>query len=407
MQTFYEIVTILFFLFQGVVALYLLIPFFSVVAYGVIKAFSIKHPFKRRKIIHDKNFEFGVIITAHQEVEFIKPLVASILGQTYQQFYIYVVADDCDISQLQFNDPRVIILSPQPALHAKIKSIDFARKSFIREHDVTLILDSDNLLHPNFLDVVNQHFQKGYRVVQADFKPKNEDSLYARIDAIGDMYNFFVDREIRMMAGMSAAIWGSGISFESSLYDEIAYKTMVGGFDKKLQSTLLLKTKKIAFSTDAVLYDEKVESGSSLENQRARWMLSYFNYFKESSKIFFTGLKTLNIDFIYFGFVLLRPPQFLLFAAAFFSLVLDFFLFAGLFYTWLGIIVLYVLSFATIILIRSKQIKYLKTLCMLPVFAGRQALALLKLRKASKSFLKTPHTKLLYIEDVLAKKEGV
>ncbi len=399
------ILIICFILIQALLLLYLLIPLFSVLTYAVIKIFGIRHPFDRKKQVTNEEFDFGIIITAHQETAFIPPLVASILQQTHQCFHIYVIADDCDISNLTFEDARVHLITPSPPLHAKIKSIGFARSRFIKQHHITLILDVDNLLHPRFLEVVNRYFQKGYRVVQADFRPKNEDSLFARIDAVGDMYNFFIDREIRMMAGLSSAIWGSGISFESSLYDEIVYKTMVGGFDKKLQSALLLKTGKIAFAGGAILYDEKIDSGQSLENQRARWILSYFNYFKESRKILAEGIRRFSFDFIYFGFTLLKPPQVILFATGFLCMAINFFVFPYLFSVWVAVFASYLISFATIVLIRSRQIRYLKTVLMLPVFAFRQALSILKLGKASKSFLKTPHTKVVYIEDVLTKKE--
>lgn len=403
MSVFYNILIIVFIVIQLVAALYLLIPFFSVVLYGLIKLFRVKSPYLRKPVLYNKHFDFGIIITAHQEVEFIKPLVDSILRQNYQEYCIYVVADDCDITTLQFADVRVKVLRPQPALHAKIKSIEYAREHFERPHEVTMIFDSDNLLHPGFLQVINSHFQKGYKVVQADFKPKNEDTLYARIDAIGDMYNFFVDREIRMMAGLSSAIWGSGVAFESSLYNEISYKTMVGGFDKKLQSSLLLQAKKMAFSTEAILYDEKVETGGSLENQRARWMLSYFNYFDESKKVLLTGIKTLNVDFIYFGFVLLKPPQLMLFGGIFLCLIANFFILPVLNYVWAGIILSFILSFATIIYIRSRNLAYIRALFTLPVFLFRMALGIFKLKKATKSFIKTPHTKVVYIEEVLAR----
>jgi len=39
---------------------------------------------------------------------------------------------------------------------------------------------------------------------------------------------------------------------------------------------------------------------------------------------------------------------------------------------------------------------------MLPAFAFRQLLSLLKIKRASKSFLKTEHTNVVYIEEVLA-----
>jgi cellulose synthase/poly-beta-1,6-N-acetylglucosamine synthase-like glycosyltransferase len=204
MQTVLSILWILFLIVQAIVALYVLVPFVSLLSYFVIRLFRFKTPYDRKPFLTDKNFEFGFIVTAHQEVQFILPIVDSILKQTYRNFHVYVVADDCDLTSLHFTDTRVTILKPEPALHAKIKSIRYALAHFNRKHDAVIILDSDNLIHPNFLDVMNNHFRKGYRVVQCDFKPKNTDTVYARMDAIGDMFNFFTDREARMRLGLSA-----------------------------------------------------------------------------------------------------------------------------------------------------------------------------------------------------------
>ncbi|RYY58701.1 MAG: glycosyltransferase [Chitinophagaceae bacterium] len=401
MDVFPRILLVLFYIIQAVIALYILTPFFSVIAYSIVRLLGIRRPVERKPFLTDRNFEIGIIVTAHQETEFIFPLVDSILRQTYGGFDIYVVADDCDPTLLVFDDPRVHVILPSPALHAKVKSIDLAIRSFVRPHDVTLILDSDNLLHPKFLETVNTHFRKGYRAVQADFKPKNTDTLYARMDALGDMFNFFIDRETRMRLGFSSAIWGSGIAFESRLYDDVKYKTLVGGFDKKLQYTLVLKTRTIAFAPDAILYDEKISSGKTLENQRARWIHSYFNYFGESAKVLKAGLRRFNLNLIWFGFVLMRPPLFMTMFAGVLMMIACFFINPVLAFVWLGIFFSFFLSFVLIVLIKGNDKRYLRTLFILPVFAFRQVLSILKLKKASKKFLKTPHTKLLYIDDIL------
>ena len=400
MDVFLQVLLILFYIVQAIIALYILTPILSVIAYSLVRLFGIRRPVERKPFLTDQDFEIGIIVTAHQETDFIFPLVDSILKQTYGGFHIYVVADDCDPALLVFDDPRVHVILPSPALHAKVKSIDLAIRSFIRAHDVTLILDSDNLLHPRFLETVNTHFRKGYRAVQADFKPKNTDSLYARMDALGDMFNFFIDRETRMRLGLSSAIWGSGIAFESKLYDDIKYKTLVGGFDKKLQYTLVLNTRTIAFAPDAILYDEKISSGKTLENQRARWIHSYFNYFGESAKVLKAGLRRLNFNLIYFGFVLLRPPLFMTMFAGIVMMIADLFINPALALAWVGVFFSFVLAFVLIVLIKGNDKRYLRTLFVLPVFAFRQVLSILKLKKASKKFLKTPHTKLLYIEDI-------
>ena len=381
----------------------MLVPLLSLASYGWVNLFKIRTPFEKRPFLTDKQYEFGIIITAHQETKFVIPLVDSILKQTYPHFYIYVVADDCDISQLQFEDNRVIILEPETPLNAKIKSIHYGIGSFIKEHDIVIIFDADNLIHPSFLSVMNSHFQKGYQVVQANFKPKNTDSVYARMDAIGDMFNFFIDREVRMRLNLSANIWGSGVAIQRNLYEAIGYKDMLGGFDKKLQSHLVQQVDRIGFSTEAILFDEKISSGKSLENQRTRWISSYFKYFNESRQIFVKGIKNMDFNLIYFGFIALRPPLFIVLGISLVITGINYFIGTPYIQIWLAILLSFILSFIAIIAIKSKDIRFIITLFMMPVFIFRQMVALLKLGKAKKSFMKTQHSKLVFIDDLIKK----
>jgi cellulose synthase/poly-beta-1,6-N-acetylglucosamine synthase-like glycosyltransferase len=403
MQIVESILLVLFLLVELVLAFYLLLPFFFLLSYGILKLFRAKTAFERQPDLTDKNFEFGIIITAHQETQFVIPLVDSILKQEYKHFYVYIVADDCNTSELQFNDERIRVLKPEPALHSKIKSIHYGLSEFTGQHDAVIILDADNLIHPSFLSVMNQYFRKGYKVVQADFKPKNTDTHYARMDAIGDMFNFFLEREARMWLNLSAAIWGSGVAIDLALYKEVQYADFLGGFDKKLQSHLVRRVKRIAFAPAAILYDEKITSGKSLENQRTRWISSYFKYFGESLNILFTGIKRGSLNLVYFSLITLRPPLFLVVGFSFIAAFINYFINPVHFYAWLIILAAFFLSFITIVIIKGRDKRFLLTFLLLPLFAARQLLALLKLKKARKSFMKTEHSRLVYIDDLLKK----
>ncbi len=395
------ILQVLFWIVQALVAVYLLLPTVLLLAYLLLKALHTKTPYERKPFLTDKDFQFAVIVTAHQEAQFILPITDSVLKQTYGHFKLYIVADDCDISGASFSDARVRVLQPQPALHSKIKSIRYAISKFEEAPDAIVILDSDNLLHPLFLEVMNNHFRKGYRVVQADFKPKNTDTVYARLDAIGDLYNFFMDREVRMRLGLSASIWGSGVAIDYELYTGIEYTTFLGGFDKKMQAHLVQHVPRMAFAPAAILYDEKISSGKSLETQRTRWIFAYFKYFKDSWQIFKTGVKRGNFNLMYFGFITLRPPLFIVLALALLITAINIFTSTDAFYAWLAILASFSLSFVAIVAVRGKSMKYVQALLLLPLFVARQVLALFKIGKAGKSFLKTKHTRVLYIDDVL------
>lgn len=402
MSTILLILKFLYLIVQIIIAIYLTIPFISLLAYGIMKLVS-RPPLERYKTVVNKNHEFGIIITAHQETKFIDPLVDSILNQHYKNFYIYIIADDSQSTLPIYTNPRIQMLCPSPALHSKIKSIEFALTKIADTHDAIIIFDADNIIHPEFLGYINQYFQKGFKVVQADFKPKNIDSNFARMDAIGDMFNFFIERQSRMWSGLSSAIWGSGIAIQLSLYKEIKYTDFLGGFDKKMQSHLVKRVKRIAFAEEAILYDEKINTGQSLQNQRTRWISSYFKYFKESFSIFKYGLQKLNFNLMYFGFVTMRPPLFIVFTFALIFGIINFFIFPGITLAWPIIVISFFISFITIVIIKGKDLRFLLTIFTLPLFVFRQFLALLKIKKAKKAFLKTEHTKVVYIGDILNK----
>lgn len=401
MQAIINILLILFLIFQSITALYFLIPPVFSSLYFLRRLFKAKEPAEKFPFLTDKNFEFGIIITAHEQTEFIIPLVDSILKQQYDNFCVYIVGDACDTSSLHFTDNRIIILKPTIPLNSKIKSIDFAIGHFKKNHDAMIIFDSDNLIHPGFLETMNKYFRKGFRAVQADFKAKNTDTIYARMDAIGDAFNFFVEREMRMELGLSAAIWGSGIAIDLTLYKEVIYNNFLGGFDKKLQAHLIQRLPMIAFAKEAILYDEKISSGKSLENQRTRWINAQFKYLRMGFSLFMKGLFKANFNQAYFAFITIRLPLFMLISMAFVFAITDFFIDYRLSLAWIAILLLFVISFVTIVLIRDKERKLVGALLMLPVFMARQAFAFLKIGRANKSFLKTRHSKVVFIDDVL------
>ena len=124
-------------------AFYLLFPFVTV----FLALFS-KEKIKTKKELGDgyQEYDFGCIITAYKNAEIAKPLIASLLKQPFQKFHIYLVADDCDISDFKLTDKKLMVLNPQPPLKLKAKSIIHAMDNYVRKHDYTVVFDADNLV---------------------------------------------------------------------------------------------------------------------------------------------------------------------------------------------------------------------------------------------------------------------
>lgn len=390
---------------QLLLAAYLLQPAFLLLVYGCkrIAALFVK---KQETDESDtaKNFSFAVIVTAHKNLELVPPLVDSVLKQTYRHFKVYVVADGCEQTDIGYNNhPQVKVLAPEVPLNAKIRSIDYAINNFDLSHDALIILDADNLVHPDYLSVLNKYFNKGYRAVQTNMLAKNNDSIYAKLDAAGNYFSNFVDRRMRMELGLSANIWGLGIAIETALYKEVIYRNFLGGFDKKIQADIVKLIPQLAYAEDAMVYDEKIDSGDALETQRTRWINAYFKYFKYGWDVFATGLKRGNFNLLFFGFNLLRPPLFLQISIAGIFALLNFWIAPTLTIAWIAIFIIFPLSFLAIVAVMSTDKGVVKSLLYLPLVFLRQIRAFLHIGRANKAFLQTQNNKVIYIEDLLKK----
>lgn len=353
------------------------------------------------KQLNNKNYSFAAILTAHQDIRFIAPAVDSFLKQTYQNFILYVVADDCEVSKLHFTDERIVILKPPTSLHSKIKSISYAMDNFKIEPDVLVIFDSDNLVHPLYLNNLNQYFQQGFEICQTHMLSKNIDDRYARLDSMGHIYYTFYERLCKMKLGLSSAILGLGIAVSTKLYREMNYQTTIGGFDKRLQAQMAGRVKQIAFAEDALVYDEKVEDASVMEKQRTRWIYTYFKYFKDSKGLLVTGIKNKNLGQILLSFSMLRPPMFLLMGAVGIVMIIALIVAPKVFLGWLILLFLFVSNFIFTIATQSKQQGMLGTIIHIPCLFLIQAKSILKIKKAKKDFLKTQHQKIIYIDEIL------
>jgi cellulose synthase/poly-beta-1,6-N-acetylglucosamine synthase-like glycosyltransferase len=401
MEVLLLILKYIFYAISCLVAFYFILPGILFILYLLSGGSPKRNAVNRYKKVTDIEYEFAAIITAHQDTRFIAPFVDSFIKQSHRKFKVYVVADDCDISNITFADERIILLSPPKALHSKIKSIQFAISNFKNEPDALIIFDSDNLVHPNYLKNLNQYFQRGFKVVQTHMLSKNTDNTYARLDSMGHIYYTFYERLVKMQLGMSSAILGLGIAIDFTLYKEISYQNTIGGFDKKLQSQLARKVKQIAFAEDAIVYDEKVEDAAVLQKQRTRWIYSYFGHFKESWLLTKAGIKNGNTGQILLGASMLRPPMILLILAMVTLAVLSIFIAPVLLYWWAAVVCLFVLTFILTIATQSRQKGMLQSIKHLPLLVISQLKSLLKIKKAKQNFLKTEHKRIVYIDDLL------
>jgi len=337
--------------------------------------------------------DYAVIVTAYEQTDTLKAAVASLLRLNYGNYLVYVVADKCDISNLHFDDQRVILLRPEESLQSNTRSHKYALDRFKREHQYVTIIDSDNLVVPEYLNELNLLFAQGYNAVQGVRKAKNLDTLYACLDAVQDIYYHFYDREILFAVGSSATLAGSGMAFTSTLYKTFLNRFDVtgAGFDKVLQIEIVKSKKRIAFARNAIVYDEKTSKSDQLVKQRARWFNTWFKYAPYGFRLLFSGLLKLDWNQFLFALLFLRPPLFLVVLISFALMLGSFFISTTLVWYWLAAFALFLLALLISLLHSKAEGRIYKALAGIPLFMYHQVLSLMKVRKANTISVATQH----------------
>lgn len=397
----YTVFFVLFIAVQVIIGFYLLQPLLLLLLHLLVKPFRSKNNTAPAETAAG-DMDIAVIVTAYKNLGLVTPLADSLLKQRYGRFTAYIVADACEGMELgEFNDERIVLLRTPSPLNAKIRSIDYALKNFRKEHDAMVILDADNLVHPNYLEVLNGYFKQGYQAVQTNLMAKNLNNAYARMDAAGNYFYNFIDRKVRMDFGLSANIWGLGIAMRTDLYRSVIYRNFLGGFDKKIQADIVKVIPQLAYAEEAYVYDEKIDTGEALETQRTRWINAYFKYFKYGWGVFAAGIRKGSFNLVYFGVNLLRPPQFLQLLGGMLMLLVNIWVSPAAAWLWLAILAQFPLAFLSIVAVMNPGRGVLRSLTWLPLVFVRQLKAFFQIRKANKTFLQTSNNKVIYIEDVI------
>jgi len=285
------------------------------------------------------------------------------------------------------------VLQPEEVLQNQLKSHFYAIGHFKRNHNRLIIIDSDNLVDPAFLTNIDKLFDAGYSAVQGVRKAKNLNTAYACLDAANEIYYFFFNRKILFNIGSSSMLSGSGMAFTVSLYKEcLAHVQDSGaGFDKILQKEIISKGYRIAFAEDAVVYDEKTAHRDQLVKQRARWNNTWFRYFNFGLQLMWQGITQLNFNRFVFGFIIIRPPLFLLLGLSVTLLFANIFININIAFAWVIVLLSFTAGFFIALTKSNTDKRIYQALVHIPKFVFLQVLSLFKTRKANQFSVATIH----------------
>lgn len=338
--------------------------------------------------------DYAIIVTAYRYTESLPAVVDSLLRLNYDRYLVYLVADACSPEELRFLDPRVVVLLPEEILASNIRSHRYAMDRFQRRHDRVTIIDSDNIVHPEYLNELDKLFGRGYRAVQGIRLPRNLDTTLACLDAARDIYYHFYDAKILFRLGSSATLSGSGMAFATALYRECLDLAEPDGpgFDKVVQAEIVRRDLRIAFTDKALVYDAKTAKAEELVNQRSRWIGTWFKYHRFGFKLMGKGIMRFSWNQTLFGLILLRPPLFIFLILSALMLIVNWITGAPYTWVWAVALVLFICGFGIALLRSETDRRVYRSLLSIPRFMVLQVLALFRFLLKRRTPVSTKHS---------------
>ena len=260
----------------------LIVAWFTVY-YTVIAVFGIWHR-KDRDLSAPKN-KFALMIPAHNEEMVLGDLLENlkILKYPKELYDIYVIADNCTDStaEVAHRHGAYVLERCNKELGGKGYAMDWAFPKIFetgRHYDAFCVFDADNLVHLDFLAVMNTRLMKGQKVLQGYLSAKNPvDTWVSGTFAIAFWTVNHLWHLGKYNLGLSSCLGGTGMCISADIVREFGWGCDCLTEDMEFFMKCLSHGIRTCWVHDAIIYDEKPLTFMASWRQRKRWAQGQFD----------------------------------------------------------------------------------------------------------------------------------
>lgn len=274
---------------------------------------------------HAPQKTFAVLVAAHNEEKVVGALIENLRKLDYpeEMYDIFVICDNCTDRTAEICREHGVYACERTNYHLRGKgyAIEWMLKelwAMPRQYDAVVMFDADNLVNPDFLQLMNDDLCEGKLVIQGYLDTKNPgDSWITAAYAITYWYCNRLWQLSRTNLQMSNFLGGTGMCFESRLLKEMGWGATSLVEDLEFSMRCVQRGIYPVLNYDAKVYDEKPVSFKASARQRLRWMQGHFdvarNYFfpllwasiKERNLVKFdAAIYTISVYNTLLGFIL-------------------------------------------------------------------------------------------------------
>lgn len=297
--------------------------------YHLFFAFVYFYPCRKNQKSAENKRKFLILIPAHNEETLIGRLIDSLKQLNYpkEKYKVAVIADNCTDKTAPVAEGRGanVLIRNEPAKRGKGFALQWAfGRDIHKEFEAVLIIDADNIVDSNLLLHLNNHLERGERVIQCNNGLSNPDETwFTRIAYIATVINNRLFFHGRYKLGLSAILDGNGMCFDSNIINQYGWMGQSISEDKEYSVHLIQESIFIDFAVEAKVYAQESRSLNQAFSQRLRWSGGKFRHGRKYGlKLLSQGLKEKNFKKMDAVLPLLLPSQSLQINLTLFALLL-------------------------------------------------------------------------------------
>lgn len=260
------------------VAFIAMLPFFVKNGYMMLCMLLAGAPRMEDKVCPGAPMRLAFLIPAHNEASVVGSCVRSILSQEWSNgsLSVFVIADNCkDTTAAVAREAGAHVFERTTAeISGKAQAVRFGIESINQqsvEFDYLVIVDADNLLAPDWADVVSRRL-KGHDGFQTYVETKNpRDSAVTFGNYLSFVFMNRVIQEGRSRVGLPALLAGTGMGFSRDFICREGFASNSLTEDRDLSAQALDRGYRFQWIGNAVLFDEKPVGAKASFNQYKRW----------------------------------------------------------------------------------------------------------------------------------------
>lgn len=256
--------------------------------------------------------KIAVLIAARNEEIVIGNLIDSLKKQRYPKklYDIIVIPNNCTDQTAEVAKKHgAILLTCKKKVKSKGEVLQLAFDRLKKKkYDAFLIFDADNIVHPDFLQKINNALCAGYLVCSGfrDSKNPYDNWLSGAYTLFYWCQNAMFNRARRNLSS-SAAINGTGFAISREYLEKYGYDVKTLTEDIEFSGICAIHNIKIAYIEDAVTFDEQPLDFQTSWHQRKRWSVGCCQCFRIYAKDLmhsfwkYHNMASLDMLFVYFS----------------------------------------------------------------------------------------------------------